>query len=454
MPSARGVVGMQKCWADRRQWFAPTTPAGRVWTHAAPGVWTSMATCFYGQPRTRTKGQCTRRGWDAQLSGGPPTLVCTHHARWSRRGRPHYPARGLLWTHTSMATLERARMASARGAVGMQKCWGDARHWFAPATPARRVVNACTTRRVDFYGHILLWPAQNAHEGPEHTARFGRTNVAGTPDTVLHPPRPLVDRGRTHYPVCGLLWPHTSTAPPSTPTNGQCTRGGWNAQMLGGLPTLVFTHHACWSRRGRTHYPACGFTWTETSMATPERPRMASARGAVGTHKCRGDHRHEFGPTSPAGSVAHARTTRRVDVYGPILLWPPQHAHEWPVHAARLGCRNVGGPPDTGLHPQCPLLASWTHALPGVWSPMATYIYGNRKTRTNGQCTRRGWYGQMLGGPLSLFCPHNVRLSRRGRTHYPVCGLLWPHTSMATPVRARMSSSRGGSGMQKCSRDP
>jgi len=65
-------------------------------------------------------------------------------------------------------------MACAHGAVGMQKCWGDPRHWSAPTTPAGRVVDACTTRRVDFYGHILLWPAQNAHEGPEHTARFAR----------------------------------------------------------------------------------------------------------------------------------------------------------------------------------------------------------------------------------------------------------------------------------------
>ena len=143
------------------------------WTHALPGVWTSMATYFYGHPSTRTNVKCTRPCWDAEVFGAPPTLVCTNHTRWSRRGRTHYPVCGLLRPHNSMATQLRARMASARGPVGMQKCWGDPRHWFAPTTPAGRIVNARTTWCVDFYGHILLWPPKNAHEWPGHAARLG-----------------------------------------------------------------------------------------------------------------------------------------------------------------------------------------------------------------------------------------------------------------------------------------
>ena len=70
--------------------------------------------------------------------------------------------------------------------------------------------------------------------------------------------------------------------------------------------------------------------------------------------------------------VVGARTTRCVDFYGHILLWPPQYAHERPVHAARLGCTNASGTPDICLHQPRPLVASWTHALPGVWTSMAT----------------------------------------------------------------------------------
>jgi len=161
---------------------------------------------------------------------------------------------------------------------------------------------------------------------------------------------------------------------PSTRTNGQCTRPGWDAKMLGGPPTLVCTQHTRWSRRGRTHYPVCGLLWPHTSIATQDHARMASARGPVGMQKCLRDARHWFAPTTSAGRAVHARTTRCVNIYSNILLWPPKYADEWPVHAARLGCRNVGGTSDVGLHPPHPLVAPWTHALPGVWSSMAAYV--------------------------------------------------------------------------------
>jgi len=235
----------------------------------------------------------------------------------------------------------------------------------------------------------------------------------------------------------------------SARTNGQCTRPGWNAEMLRIPRTLVCTHNTRWSRRGRTHYPVCGLLWPHASMPTQVHARMASARGPVGMQRCRGDRRHWFAPTTPAGRVVDARTTRCVDFYGHILLWPPKYTHEWPVHAARLGGRNVEGTPEVRLHLPHLLVASWTHALPGVWTSMATYFYGHPGTRTNGQCTRPGWDAEMLKGSPTLVCTHQTRWSRRGRTHYPVCGLLWPHTSMATKVRARMASARGPVGMQK-----
>ena len=142
--------------------------------------------------------------------------------------------------------------------------------------------------------------------------------------------------------------------------------------------------------------------WPHTSMATQKRAQIASARGPVGMQKCRGDPRHWFAPTTPAGRVVDARTTRCVDFNGHILLWLPKYAHEWSVHAARLGCRNVGGTFDIGLHPLHPLIASWTHALPGVWTCMATYFYGHPRTRRNGQCTRPGWVETMVERFLSL----------------------------------------------------
>jgi len=317
-----------------------------------------MATYFYGQTSTPTNGQCTRPGWDAEMLGGPRTFVCTHHTRWSRRGRTHYPLCGLLWPHASMATQVHARMASERGPVGMQKCLGDARHWFAPTTPAGRVVDARTTRCVDILGNKLLWPPKNAHEWPGHAARLGCRNVRGTPEIVLHPPHPLVASWTHALPGVWTSMPTYFYGHPSTRTNGQCTQPGLDAKMFAGRSTLICTHHIRWSRRGRTHYPVCGHLWQHTSIATQVRPQMVSARGPVRMQKCWGDARHWFAPTTPAGRVVDARTTRCVDFYGHILPWPSKYAHEWPVHAARLGCRNVGGTPDIGLHPPHPLVSS------------------------------------------------------------------------------------------------
>jgi len=413
-----------------------------------------MAMYFHGHQSTRTNGQCTRPGWDAKMLGGAPTLVSFHHTRWSRRGRTPYAVCGLLWPHTSMATQASARMASARGPVGMQKCCGDPRHWFAPITRADRVAEARTTRCVDFYGHILLWPPRYEHAWPVHTARLGCRNVAGTLDIGLHPPHALIASRRHALPD---VWTSMATylyGHPRTCTNGQCTRPGWDAEMVGGPPTLVCTHHTGWSHRGCTHHPVCGLLWPHTSLATQVRARMASARGPVAMQKCCGDPRHWFALTAPAGRVADARTTQCVDFYGHILLWPPKYAHAWAVHAAQWGCLNIGRPPDIGLHPPHQLVASWTHALPGVWTSLATYFYGHPTTRTNGQCTRPGWDAELLGGPPTLVCTHHTRWSHRGCTRHPVCGLLWPHTSMATQVRARMGSAAARLGCFNIKRPP
>jgi len=241
---------------------------------------------------------------------------------------------------------------------------------------------------------------------------------------------------------------------PSTRTNGQCTRLGWDAHMLGGPPSSVCAQHTRRSRRPRTPYPWLGLSWPHTSMATQVRARMASARGLDGMHMCWGDPRRRFAPTTPGGRVVDAHRTRGLDFYGPVLLWPPKYAHEWPVHAAWMGCRNVWGTPAVGLHPPHPVVAPWSHTVGVVWTSMATYFYGHPSTRTNGQCTRLGWDAQMLRGPPPSVCAHHTRRSRRGRTPYPWFGLSWPRTSMATQVRARTGSARGVVGMQKCSGDP
>jgi len=204
----------------------PPHPLFASGTHAVPVVWTSMATYFYGHPIPRTDRQRTRPGRDAESLGGRPTLVCTHHTRFSRRGRTPYPWFGLLWPHTSMATQSRVWTASARGPVRdaellggrptlvctrhtrllcrgrtpypwigllwphtsmatqfgvwtagargplvMRKCSGDPRHWFALTTHACRVGDARRIRGLNFNGHILLWPPNSAHGPPAHATR-------------------------------------------------------------------------------------------------------------------------------------------------------------------------------------------------------------------------------------------------------------------------------------------
>jgi len=262
-------------------------------------------------------------------------LVCTHHTRLSRRGRTPYPWFGLPWPHTSMATQFRARTASACGAVGMRNCWRDARHWFAPTTPACCAGNARRTRGLDFYGHILLWPPNSARGPPVHAAWKGCGSVGETPDISLHPPHPLVASGTHAVPV---VWTSMATyfyGQPIPRTDRQCTRPGRDAELLGGRPTLACTHRTRLSRRGRTPYPWFGLLWPHTSMTTQCRARTASARGAVGMRSCWRDARHWFAPTTPACCVWDARRTHGLDFYGHILLWPPNSAHGPPVHAAR-----------------------------------------------------------------------------------------------------------------------
>ena len=186
------------------------------------------------------------------MLGGPPPSVCTLHTRWSRRRRTPYAWFGLLWPDTSMASQVRARMDSAGGVVGTQKCWGDHRRRVPPFTPGGRVVDAHRRRGLDFYGQILLWPPRYAHEWAVQASWLGSTNVGGTPAVGMHPSHPVV-ASWTH--TVGVVW--TSMARyfyghPGTRTNGQCKRRGWDAQMCGGPPPSVRTLHTRWSRRGRT----------------------------------------------------------------------------------------------------------------------------------------------------------------------------------------------------------
>jgi len=205
----------------------------------------------------------------------------------------------------------------------------------------------------------------------------------------------------------------------STRTNGQCKRLGWDAQMVGGPPSSVGAHHTRRSRRPRTPKPWFGLLWPHTSMTTQVRARMGSARGVVGMHICWGDPRRRFAPTTPGGHFVYAHRTNGLDLYGRGLLWPLKYAHEWPVHAAWMGCTNVGGTPAVALRPPHPAVASSTHTETVVWTSMATYFYGHPGMRTNGQCTRRSWDAQMLGGPPPSVCTLPTRWSRRARTPYP-----------------------------------
>jgi len=192
-------------------------------------------------------------------------------------------------------------------------------------------VDAHRRRGLDFYGQILLWPPKYAHE-----------------------------------------WP--------------CKRRGWNAQMLKGPRPSVCTINTRWSRRRRTPKTWFGLLWPDTSMATRVRARVGSTSSVIGMHKCGGDPRRRFAPSTPGVRVVDAHRRRGLDFYGRILLWSTKSAHEWAVQVARLGCTNVGGTPAVGVHPPHTVLASWTHTVGVVWTSMARYFYGHPSTRTNGPC--------------------------------------------------------------------
>ena len=277
-------------------------------------------------------------------------------------------------------------------------------------------MDAHRRRGLDFYGQILLWPPKYVHEWAVQASWLGCTNVRGTPAIGSHPPHPVV-ASWTH--TVGVVW--TSMARyfyghPIPRTNGPCKRRGWDAQMLGGPPPSVGTLHTRWSRRERTPSASFGLLWPDTSMATHVRARMASASVVFGMHKFWGGPRRRFAPFTPGVRVVDAHRRRGLDFYGQIFLWSPKSAHEWAVKAARLGCPNVGGSTALGLHTPHPVVASWTHTVGVVWTSTAAYVYGHRRTRTNGQCKSRGWDAQMLGGRPPSVCTLHTRRSRRGRT--------------------------------------
>jgi len=438
----------------QRLWRITTHPVISSWTHTVRVVWTSMARYFCAHPSTRTDGQCNLHGWDSQMIGGPPALVFRHHTRWWRRGRTPYASIVLRWPDTSMATQVCARMARASGVVGMHKCWWDPHRRFAPISRGGGVVDANRTSRLDFHGQILPWPPRYAHGCPGQAAWSECGNIESAPAVglhVLHPGRRVVGAHRT---------------------------------------------------RGLYFYGR--ILWADTSMATQVRARMASAGGVLGLHKCWLDHRRRcarstsggrvvnahrtcgldlygqillwpttythgwrvqaawlecrniesapaagFHALHPGGRVVDAHRTRGLDFYSQILIWPPKYAHERPVDAALLGCRNVGGTPAVGLHPHHSVVASWTHTSRVVWTSTARYFHGNPGTRTDVQCKRRGWNAEILEAPPPSVCTHHTRRSRRGRTPYAYFGLVRPDTSMATQVHARMASASGVVEMQK-----
>jgi len=333
------------------------------------------------------------------MFGGPRASDCTHHTLLSHRGRTHDPVCGRLWPHTSMEAPVCARMASARGVFVTQKSWGDSWRRFAPTTSGRRVVDAHCTRGLDFYGQILLWPLKYAHEWPVKSALMEYRKVGGTSGVGSHPRHAVVTSWTQ---AVRLVW--TSIVRciyghPSTRTNGHCKRRSWDTEML-------------------------------------NNPRQ------------------RFPRTTPGGHVVDASRTPGLDFRGQMLLWPPKYEHEWPVQAAWLGYKDVGGTPGCGSHPPHPVVASWTHTVRVVWTSMARYFYGHPSTRTNGQCKRRVWDEEMLEGPPASVCNHHIRWSRRGRTPYAWFGLLWPDASMATQIRARMASASGVAGIQRCWGDP
>ena len=230
-------------------------------------------------------------------------------------------------------------------------------------------------------------------------ARLGCRIVGGTPEIRLHPPHPLVASGTRAVHVVWTFMAIYFSGLQIPRTRRQRTRPGRDAELLGRPPTLVCTHHTRLSRRERTPYQWFGLLWPHTSVPTRFRARTARARGPVGMRNCWGDPRHWIAPTTPACRVGDARRTSGLDFYGHIFLWPPSAAYGPPVHAARLGCRIVGGTPEIGLHPAHPLVASGTRAVLVVWTSMATYFYGLQIPRTRRQRTRPGSDAELLGRP-------------------------------------------------------
>ena len=223
---------------------------------------------------------------------------------------------------------------------------------------------------------------------------------------------------------------------------------------MGAPPPSVCSHHTGSSRRGRTPHAWFGLLWPDTSMATQVRARMASASGLVGIRTCVGDPRRRFPSTTPGGRVVNAHRMRGLDFSGQKRLWPPKHAHEWPVQAAWLGFGNDRGTQGVCFHAPHPVVASWTHSARVVWTSMARYFYGDPRKRTNRQCKRRGWDTEMLNGPPAAVSTHHTRWALRGCTPYAWFGLPWPDASMATQVRAQMATASGVVGIQKCLGDP
>jgi len=218
--------------------------------------------------------------------------------------------------------------------------------------------------------------------------------------------------------------------------------------MLMGPPPSFCTHSTRWWRRGRTPHVWFGLPRADTSMATKVRARMSSESGVVGMQNYWKRSRRRFAPTTPVGLVVDAHRTRSLELCGQILLRPPRYAHGWPVQSAWLGVTNVGGTPGARLPAPHQVVASWTHNVGMVCTSMTRYVYGHPSTRTNGQWTRRCWDAQMLAGPSPSVCTHITRWWRRGRTPHVWFGLPRPDTSMATQVRARMSSESGVVGLQ------
>jgi len=203
-----------------------------------------------------------------------------------------------------MATQVRARMGSASGVVGTQKCWGYPRHRFAPSTHCGRVVDAHRRRGLDFYGQIPLWPPKYVHEWAVQAAWSGCKNVGRTPAVGLHTPHPVF-ASWTH--TVGVVW--TSMAiyfygHPSTRTNGPCKWRGWDAQTLGGCPA-VGLHPAHPVVASRTH--TVGVVWTSMAIYVYGHPSTRTN----GQCKWRGRDAKMLGGRPPSVCTLHTLWSRR-----------------------------------------------------------------------------------------------------------------------------------------------